>query len=246
MNILRILCLITFVALGAVWCGAAQAPIATLSLDTGKNLVNLTAIQQAVGYDLKTGTDYKVHMSSSVMSGAKMLPVMVMRGDALKGAAWEFLGNGLIRSFNSGEIGKIGVVFIDDDASDNTGSALFRISEQEKVIADLELDCKKNCLELKSLPQAGSLKLKENAELYVSASSSAAIGVLPLPVMVMMGDVTGPDQFAFLSDGSSTVFSGNEGAYLKALFIGVEGFLPSGKGEVSVSLPPPEGVEPEG
>ncbi len=216
-------------------------PLATLTVDVENNFINLSDVSQAITQDLSPNTDYTISIASSAKSGDVQMPVMILRGDADKGAVWEFLHNGALRQFNTGFFKRIYILFIDSDVSDNSDSAAVIIKQEGKTVATLSLDAKESCLDLANLSQVAEQKLKPDTEYEVAVTSTAVIGPVSLPVMVIRGDKDMEVDWEFMKDGDIINYNFGSNAWMKALFVGAGGYKLSGKAEITFSLPPSEG-----
>ncbi len=247
----RILCLLAFGILlmsvsgiQTIGMETENQPLATLEIDVEKNFINLSDFSQVMIQDLKPNTDYTISIASSAKSGDVLMPVMILRGDREKGAVWEFMHNGALRTFNSGLVTKLNAVFIDSDASDNSYSAMVIVKQENSIVATVSLDAKENCLDIINMPQAVEQKLKADTEYEVAVSSTAVIGPVSLPVMVMRGDKDIDVSWEFMMDGDIIIFNFGSKAWLKALFIGAGGYQVSGEAKITFSLPPPD-IQPD-
>ena len=243
----RILCILVFGLLlmsvsGIMSIGkeSENQPLATLAIDVEKNFINLSNVSQTTTQDLSPNTDYTISVASSAKTGDVLMPVMILRGDRKQGAAWEFMQNGALRTFNTGLVTKLNAIFIDGDASDNSNSAIVVIKQENTTVATLSLDAKENCLDIADITQGAEQKLKPDTEYEVAVTNTAVIGPVSLPVMVMRGDKDMEVEWEFMRDGEIINFNFGSKPWMKALFIGAGGYQVSGGAKITFSPPPPD------
>jgi len=229
------LCLAVVICLGAF--AAEPSPI-VLRAEATTNSIFLDSIPQASSAELEKDTDYSLEYRGTVINGKSPVPVILVRGDADSGLAWECMYDGHRSLFNSSTVLKVMAFFAHVNPAGNSGTGVITITKGGAEIARLELDGRKNCVDLSLCPCASTGDERPGPGYRTTVAGNAAVGGVPLPLLLVWD--RGPFTFwRFVSAGEEGTCGEGATSPVRALFVG---FSSRGmRGGAVVTFSPPAG-----